>query len=47
MTLKNELVCVGSTLMTSRDMIDKKTGIAVKSNQVFMQPGTYPKIERV
>lgn len=47
MTLKGELVCVGTTLMTSREMLDKKTGIAVKSSQVFMQPGVYPKIERI
>ena len=47
MTLKGELVAVGASLMTSREMIDKKTGVAVKSSQVFMQPGVYPKIDRV
>ncbi len=46
-TLKKELIAVGNSLMTSREMVDSKSGIAVKSSQVFMQPGIYPKIERV
>lgn len=44
LTLKNELVCVGESLMTSREMIDSKRGVAVKSTQVFMPPSTYPKM---
>lgn len=47
LTLKNELICVGITLMTSREMINAKTGIAVKSSQVFMQADLYPRIDKV
>lgn len=45
LSLKGELVCVGESLMTSRDMIESKKGVAVKSSQVFMPPGTYPKMQ--
>ncbi|MBN1274704.1 RNA-guided pseudouridylation complex pseudouridine synthase subunit Cbf5 [Candidatus Woesearchaeota archaeon] len=43
MTLKGELVAVGEAEMTSKDMVAKTSGVAVKSTQVFMQPGTYKK----
>ena len=46
LTLKGELVAVGNSLMTSKEMFEKDRGIAVKSSQVFMQPGVYPKIDR-
>ena len=46
MTLKNELVCIGPSRMTSEDMVKKERGLAVKPDKVFMQPGTYPKIQR-
>lgn len=46
MTLKGELVAVGRSLMTSKDMIAKEKGIAAKSTQVFMQPGVYPRVEK-
>lgn len=42
MTLKDELVLVGQALMPSKRMLDEK-GIAVRTQQVFMKPGTYPK----
>jgi H/ACA ribonucleoprotein complex subunit 4 len=45
MTLKHELVLVGQALMPSKQMLGDK-GIAVKTQQVFMKPGTYPKKER-
>jgi len=44
MTLKGELVAVGEALMKSKDMAEKERGVAVKSTQVFMLPGTYPKM---
>jgi len=47
MTLKNELISVGVSLKTSREMIDAKTGIAIKSSQVFMQPNLYPRIDKL
>jgi H/ACA ribonucleoprotein complex subunit 4 len=46
MTLKDELVLVGQALMPSKNMMGDK-GIAVKTQQVFMKPGTYPKVERM
>lgn len=46
LTLKDELIAVGQAKMISKDMISAKRGVAVKSTQVFMQPGTYPKIDK-
>jgi H/ACA ribonucleoprotein complex subunit 4 len=43
MSLKNELVMVGQAAMDSTNMINLDKGIAVKTGQVFMKPGTYPK----
>jgi len=40
-------VAVGRSLMTTRQMIGEVKGIAVRSEQVFMKPGLYPKIDRV
>jgi len=41
MTLKDELVAVGSMRMDSIELREKEKGIAVKIEKVFMQPGTY------
>jgi len=46
MTLKGELVAVGQSKMISKDMATLPRGIAVQSSQVFMRPGTYPRIEK-
>lgn len=45
LTLKGELIAVGQALITSRGMLKEK-GLAVKSSQVFMDPGTYPKLQK-
>ena len=45
LTLKDELVLVGQALMPSKTMLGEK-GIAVRTTQVFMRPGTYPKQDR-
>jgi predicted RNA-binding protein (TIGR00451 family) len=45
MSLKDELVCLGIAKMESKDMLGSK-GYAVKTEKVFMIPGTYPKIEK-
>lgn len=45
MTLKDELVAIGHTMMTSHDMLKQERGIAVKLERVFMKPGVYPKVE--
>lgn len=44
MTLKGEIVCYGYALSDSKGMMAEK-GAAVKTEKVFMEPGTYPKIE--
>ena len=40
MTLKNELVALGTAKISSEDMLGDK-GIAVQTDKVFMQPGIY------
>jgi len=44
MSLKDELVAIGNAEMTSREMLEKDMGLAVKTIRVFMEPGIYPKI---
>ncbi|MFH1054242.1 MAG: RNA-guided pseudouridylation complex pseudouridine synthase subunit Cbf5 [Candidatus Woesearchaeota archaeon] len=46
MTLKNELVALGFSAMTSADIIKKDKGIVIKVNKVFMLPGTYPRVQK-
>lgn len=45
MTLKDELVAVGQAKMNSEDIMKNDKGICVTVDQVFMQPGTYPKLD--
>ena len=40
MSLKNELVALGIAKMASKEMMGEK-GVAVQTEKVFMQPGTY------
>ncbi|MBT3463866.1 RNA-guided pseudouridylation complex pseudouridine synthase subunit Cbf5 [archaeon] len=42
-TLKDELICYGESKMVSKDMLKDK-GLAVITDKVIMQPGTYPKM---
>ncbi len=46
MTLKNELVEIGVAQKSSEEMLEKEKGIAVKPDQVFMRPDTYPRYEK-
>ena len=46
MTLKNELIAVGTAKMISKEMIKEEKGIAVTTDKVFMLPGTYPKMDK-
>lgn len=46
LTLKGELIALGSAKMISKDMQNKEKGLAVKINKVFMKPGVYPKQQR-
>ncbi len=43
MTLKDELIAIGTTKMDSYDIMEKDKGIAVSIEKVFMVPETYPK----
>jgi len=45
MSLKEELVAVGTTKMISKQMVNEEKGIAINVEKVFMQPGLYPKME--
>ena len=41
MTLKDELIALGTAQLTSEDIIKKEKGLAVKTDKVFMEPGVY------
>jgi H/ACA ribonucleoprotein complex subunit 4 len=46
MTLKDELVAIGTSKMISNDIIKEERGVAVIIDKVFMLPSTYPRIEK-
>ncbi|MBN2423042.1 RNA-guided pseudouridylation complex pseudouridine synthase subunit Cbf5 [Candidatus Woesearchaeota archaeon] len=46
MSLKDELVCYGRAKMSSKQILSKKSGIALISDKVLMPTGTYPRIIR-
>jgi len=46
-TLKDELILVGKALMSTDEIMNAEKGIVIKTEQVFMDRGIYPKIERV
>ena len=41
-TLKGEAVGLGRALLTSREILDQEKGVAVKTERVVMERGTYP-----
>ncbi|MEW6063156.1 MAG: RNA-guided pseudouridylation complex pseudouridine synthase subunit Cbf5 [Nanoarchaeota archaeon] len=43
LTLKNELICIGTAMLNSEEILKNMKGIVVKVNKVFMKEGTYPK----
>jgi len=44
MTLKNELVCIGKSTMTSKRLLEETKGVAVKTDVVLLPPVTYKKV---
>ena len=38
-TLKNELICLGHAKMSSKEMLEKERGVAVKTSKVFIERG--------
>jgi H/ACA ribonucleoprotein complex subunit 4 len=47
MTMKEELVAIGKARLASNDMAKAERGMAVILNAVFMDPGTYPKMQKL
>ncbi|MCX6709011.1 MAG: RNA-guided pseudouridylation complex pseudouridine synthase subunit Cbf5 [Candidatus Woesearchaeota archaeon] len=43
LTLKGELVALGTAVMTTEQVMTEQKGFAVRISKVFMLPGTYPK----
>ena len=43
MTLKDELVALGNSIMNSDEIMKKERGLAVKTRKVFMDRNVYPK----
>ncbi len=46
MTLKGELVALGTALYDAEEIAEMRKGIVVKTKRVYMKPGIYPKIWR-
>ncbi len=46
MTLKEELIALGISKMTSEEMFKRKTGISVRIDRVLMPRGIYPKWDK-
>jgi H/ACA ribonucleoprotein complex subunit 4 len=44
LSLKGELVAVGKAMESTEDIMRAKKGIVVKTDKVFMEPGTYPRM---
>ncbi len=42
MTLKDELVAIGESLLSSEEIMEMDKGVAVRIRRVIMKPGTYP-----
>lgn len=47
LTLKDELIGIGTSKMTSREMIGKDRGLCVQTSKIFMDPSTYPRINKI
>jgi H/ACA ribonucleoprotein complex subunit 4 len=44
LTAKNEGIALGSALLTSEQMVELESGMAVNTQRVLMEPGLYPKM---
>jgi H/ACA ribonucleoprotein complex subunit 4 len=45
MSLKNELIAIGKSKLNASVIMKTEKGLAVKTEKVFMEPGTYPRIQ--
>ena len=46
MTLKNELIAVGSLKMIPKNVLTNDRGVVVKVEKVFMEPDVYPRLKK-
>jgi H/ACA ribonucleoprotein complex subunit 4 len=46
LTLKNELVGLAASEISSKEIMEKEKGLAAKTKKVFMAPDIYPKMEK-
>lgn len=46
LTLKNELIAIGRLRMNSDEIMKKDKGVVLVVDAVFMEPGTYPKMQK-
>ncbi|MBW2968130.1 RNA-guided pseudouridylation complex pseudouridine synthase subunit Cbf5 [Candidatus Woesearchaeota archaeon] len=46
LSLKGELIALGLAKMTSDKIMKSSKGLAIKTKKVFMEPGTYPKVQK-
>lgn len=44
LTVKGEAVALGLAQLSAEKLLEKEKGIAVKTERVLMQPGTYPRV---
>ena len=47
MTLKEELVGIGTSLLSSEEIISQDKNFAIKVDKIFMQLGTYPRYNKI
>ena len=47
LTLKNELICLGNTVLTTEEIDKNEKGKAIKTTKVFMKPDIYPKWKKL
>jgi len=45
-TLKEELVALGSAILTSEEIMNQEKGLVIKTSKVYMDPETYPHFKR-
>jgi H/ACA ribonucleoprotein complex subunit 4 len=46
-SLKNELIALGIAKMRSKEMFERKRGVAVRTDRVIMKKGTYPDFRKL
>ena len=47
MTLKGELIALGKSVLSAEEIKAVKKGVAIKTDSVIMNLGTYPQYKRI